>query len=66
MRRFERDGFEWWNSISEAERAWWVGRAGFGSSVADAYRQFLREKAQQERIKSASQSVSNSKRSCTH
>jgi hypothetical protein len=41
----EKAGIDWWNALTEPQRAWWLARAseameGAVPSVADAWRQY--------------------------
>lgn len=37
---FALKGIEWWNSLTEDQRAFWLAQA-FSASPADAYRKYL-------------------------
>lgn len=38
----EQAGIDWWNRLTTAERAFWLGKAGAGASAADAWAAFDR------------------------
>lgn len=41
----EASGMAWWNILKPSERAYWLTKAGPGSSVADAWAAFKRHQA---------------------
>lgn len=39
----EQAGIDWWNRLTEVERAFWFGKAGGTGSAADAWEAYKRE-----------------------